>query len=173
MLTINKKMLIVFISVTTIIVLMVAAIFLATKQTTEKAETKEPDWSISNQADLVKNAFREYITQKKEETKEERKKRLQKYFTADSPVLGYETQEINSNSAESSLGEVVEMKECNVQEGEDLCLLLNTKIEYYVGRKKIKTVVTPYWITLDYVEGVGFRVYDLGVWEFGYDEDLT
>lgn len=167
----NKKIIIISIAIATAILIAVA-IFFASREPAQ-VETTEPDWSIDNQTILVKNAFREYINQNQKETKEERRERLQKYFTPDSPVLDYEAQEIKKASAESSLGEVVEMKECNVQEGEDLCLLLNTKVEYYVGKEKTKTVVATYWITIDYIEEVGFRVYDMGIWEFGYDEDLT
>lgn len=134
-------------------------------------EPQQGDWSIKNQSDLTDKGFRAYIDQDKNEQKEERKERLEDYFSPDSPALDYVPQEVEKTGADRSDGEIIETRDCHEQEGNDLCLIINTRINYYKDNKKIKTEITPYWITIDYVAGTGFRIYDLGIWDYGYNEN--
>lgn len=168
MLTKYKKILIIALPLA-FFLLVFALIFFAKEPEVE--EPQDIDWSSENLTSLVKAGFKEYIKQDLSEPENEREERLQEYFTEDSPVFDYGPQEIIKMGADSSVGEIVESRDCHEQEGEDLCLIINTKIDYYKGTKKTNTTVVPYWITIDYDSSSSFQVYDLGVWDFDYNED--
>jgi hypothetical protein len=168
MFTKNKKILIIVLPLALILIILGLVLF------TKNNEKKEPinkDWSIGNQTSLLEAGFTEYISQDLSEPVEKRKQRLQKYFTQDSPVFDYGLQEIERVGADRSDGEVVETRDCHEQEGDDLCLIIRTKINYYNKNQKIKTEITPYWITIDYISKDDFKIYDLGVWDYDYNED--
>ncbi len=166
----NKKILIITLATAFFLIVFALLIFVKKPQS---EELSQGDWSINNQSSLVNNAFGEYIKQDLDESEEERKERLGEYFTSDSPALDYGVQEIKEIGADSSNGEVIATRDCHEQEGDNLCLIINTQIKYYKDGEEIKVETVPYWVIIDHSLDEGFRVYDLGVWDFGYDEDLT
>jgi hypothetical protein len=169
MTTKNKRILIV--SLITSLLLVFLMVFYLTREPAMKPP-QEGGWALENQSSFVKSALSEYLKQDASEPEEKRKKRLQKYLTDNSPVLEDIELEIGVPGATKSLGQVIDLKECHEQEGGNLCLLANTSVDYYDGREKLETKNKVYWITINYIEGVGFRIYDLGIWDFDYDEEL-
>lgn len=125
----------------------------------------QEQWTIENQTPLAERALEEYFIQDKNESEENRNERLRRYFSPNSPVLNYELKEINKTSAERSTGRVLSIKDCEEQEGGDLCLLALSRITYFVGENLLNSETLTYWLTIQKSGDGSFKVYDLGVFE--------
>jgi len=167
---INNKRLFVGLAIASFLLLL-SALFSLIKEPAPLTP-EEGGWATENQSKLISSALSEYLNQDQTESREKRNKRLQKYFSEDSPVFEYGTTEIDNSGFNKSKGRLIEAKDCHEQEGEGLCLIANMEIDYYSGKEKIKTETVTYWARTQYDKGVGFRVYDLGPWGFNYDDEL-
>ena len=181
----KKKVIIIIAALLSIslIMMMLVFFFMGTDNKEEeiKSETKEQkitatptpvkidrsDWSVSNQTELAHKAVEEFTKDSDTETKSARKIRLQKYFTNDSPVYDYESNNISFPVTKSS-GTVSYVNSCEEQEGNYLCLLVtvNTSLSSAAGNNLINQT---YWLTIRKI-GNKFMAYDLGIYDPSWSE---
>jgi len=125
-------------------------------------ENNRLSWSLQSQTGLAKSAVEEYVLQSDVESTKSREKRLEKYFSAESPIYQYGNTNLVS-PVTKSVGVTGKIDYCEEQEGGDLCLLVQTSLTLSSPAGNTTTDQT-YWVTIQ-KDGDNFKAYDIGAQE--------
>lgn len=159
----NKKIIIIITGALLIIILSIFVLFVLQKPNSSKKNNEsvsQKQWDIENQKTLTEAAMRAYLQQDPKERYLERKKRLENYFTKDSDVYSKSLDNVQGEILNSK-GEVINITECEEQEGGDLCLVVSTQITQNISSNKLY-VSKNYWLNITKENGK-FKISDLGI----------